>query len=104
LHEAHPAIAELRVALQIRQLDSQEPVNQRAELDHCRAHQATPAVTAIGDLAGIVDIDPGLQHIGKTEPVSGSQPLDVTELPRWRFVVTREPRANSYPASPRDRF
>jgi hypothetical protein len=50
-----------------------------------------PAVTAAADLTGSVDIDPGLQHIGKTKPVSGSQPLDVTKFPWWRFVVTGEP-------------
>jgi hypothetical protein len=72
LHKPHPAAAGLRVALQIRQLDGQEPVPQRADLDHGRAHQAAAAVTGAGDLAAIVDIDPGPQHIGKAEPVGGS--------------------------------
>jgi hypothetical protein len=104
LHEAHPAVAGLRVAPQIRQLDGHEPVNQHAELDHRRAHQATAAVTGAGNLAGVADIDSGPQHIGKTEPVGGSQFLDVTEFPGWRFVVMGESRIKTHPGPPSDRF
>src|SRR5262249_40788887 len=104
LQKAHPAVAQLRIALQVRKLDGQEPVEQRADLDHRRTHQAAPAVTGSGDLAATAHIDPGPQDIGATEPVGSRQSLDVTKIFWWRLVVMSEPSTISQPASPGDRI
>ncbi len=45
-----------------------------------------------------IDINPGPQHIHKTEPVGSSQSFDITEFARRRFVVMGKSRIKSEPA------
>jgi hypothetical protein len=104
LHEAHPAVAALGVPAQVRQQRVLERVPQPAQPDGGVADETAPAVAALADLTGAVRLDPGPQHIGKTELVRGPQCLDVIDLGGRGVVVVGEPGVEGHPGAPGDRF
>src|SRR5262249_62339236 len=68
-------------------------VPQPAQPDGRVTDETAPAVAAPGDLAGITHVDPGLQNIGKTEPV---------RCPQWSYP-TDSPHRDPGMAKMRDR-
>ena len=102
LHEPHPRLAPLWLALQVRQRHRLKGAAQRAEPDGGGAHQAAAAIAARGDLAGAINVDPGPQQVGEPEPVRRTQLLDVAEGRRGRFVVVGESSVEEDPGLPRD--
>jgi len=65
---------------------------------------AVRVVAGTGDLARVVDVDPGLQDVGEAEPVRGPQLLDVAEDIGRRIVVVGEPGVEGRPGSAGDRL
>ena len=104
LDETHPALALLRRALHVGQRDRLEGVAQAAELEGSDAHDPAAVVAAAGDAPGVVDLDPGSQHVREAEPVPRPQLLDVPELRRGRVVVVREPGVERRPGGAGDGF
>src|SRR5262249_61232626 len=66
--------------------------------------QPAPAVAAFGDLTGAVRLDPGPQHVGKTEFARRPQCLDVIDLRGRGGVVLGEPGVEGHPCAAGDRF
>ena len=58
---------------------------------------AVRVVAGTGDLARVVDVDPGLQDVGEAEPVRGPQFLDIGEFIGRRIVVMGETRRRRPP-------
>jgi hypothetical protein len=85
--------------LELGQLDRLEGALHAAEPHRRGAHQAATAVAAPGDDPVVVDLDPGPQNIGETEPVRDSQRLDVAEFAGWPFVVVRESGIKGQPGA-----
>ncbi len=103
LHEPHPAVAPLRLALDVRQLDGLEAVPHRAEVDQSGAHEAPTLVTAVDDPVA-VDCDEGPEFVRKAEPVLVPEALDVHAFARGRWVVMRDPRVEGQALGTLDRL
>ena len=104
LDEAHPRLTPLGLALDVGQRDRLEGVAQADQLELGHAHQPAAVVAAAGDAAGVVDLDPGPQHVREAEPVRRPQLLDVGEPGGRRVVVVREPGVERRPAGAGDGF
>jgi len=66
--------------LPVGELDRLEAAVQGAQPDDGGAHQASSAVASVRDPARAVDVDPGAENIGKTEPVRDPELLHRAEI------------------------